>query len=138
MEEIIMKRLFKTLSIILVGVLTLFSLTSCITTTPAENQIQKNVLRDIGNFKTYRNIKVINLRSGIVLMEFEGYLTSKKDLEGDLNIIIMVGKDSYQLHYVRLAPEITYLSEQIDNTTTDPYHWKINVYATVPDVTFGV
>ena len=133
-----MKRLFKTLAIILVGVLTLVSLTSCIITTPAENQIQKNVLREIGNFKTYRNIKVINLRSGIVLMEFEGYLTSKRDSEGDLNIIIMVAKDEYQLHYVRTAPEITYLSEQITNTTTDPYHWKINVYATVPDVTFGV
>ena len=71
-------------------------------------------------------------------MEFEGYLTSKRDSEGDLNIIIRVGENEYQLHYVRVAPKITYLSEQITNTTTDPYHWKINVYATVPDVTFGV
>lgn len=82
-------------------------------------------------------LSIINLRSDKVLMEFKGYLTSKLDEEGDVNIMIMVAPDKYQLHYVRLADEITYLSEQIDNTSTDAYHWEINIYAILPEVKVG-
>ena len=68
--------------IIFIICLILFStLTSC---SPAEDKIQRNLLKDIGNFQTYRKITVINLRSGEILMEFEGYLTSKLDSEKDL------------------------------------------------------
>ena len=121
---------------ILLGLFLIVNVSSCALGGPAEDKIQHNVMRDISNFKTYRRIQVINLRSDKVLMEFEGYLTSKLDSEGDVNIMIMTGQDQYQLHYVRLAPEVTYISEQITNTTTDPYHWKINIYATVPDITW--
>ena len=111
----------------------IFGLSSC----RKEDQIQRNLLKDTGDFKTYRRITVINLRSDKVLMEFEGYLTTKLDDEKDVNIMIMIGPDKYQLHYVRLASEITYLCEQLDNTTTDPYHWKVSIYAIWPDVHVG-
>ena len=67
-------------------------------------------------------------------MEFEGYLTSKLDDEKDLNIIIKVGPDQYQLHYVRLAPEITYLSQQLDITPSSPYYYKVSIFAPYPVV----
>lgn len=127
-----MKKIFKIL-IFMMMVITVITLSSC----TKENTIQHNLLKDTGNFKTYRKITVINLRSDKVLMEFEGYLTSKLDSEGDVNIMIMTGPDEYQLHYVRLADEISYLSEQINNTHTDPYHWEINIYAILPDVNWG-
>ena len=121
------------LSILLVFVM-LFGLTSCkFSTQPKENTVQHNLLKETGDFKTYRKITVINLRSDKVLMEFEGYLTTKLDSEKDVNIIIMTGPDKYQLHYVRLADEITYLCEQVDNTSTDPYHWEISIYAIWPE-----
>lgn len=126
-----MKKLFLVFSLMFV---VLFGLTSC---EAKENVIQHNLLNETGNFKTYRKITIINLRSDKVLMEFKGYLTSKLDEEGDVNIMIMVAPDKYQLHYVRLADEITYLSEQIDNTSTDAYHWEINIYAILPEVKVG-
>lgn len=119
---------------IFVLVFLFIGLTSC---EAKENTVQHNLLNETGNFRTYRKITVINLRSDKVLMEFTGYLTSKLDSEGDVNIIIMTGPDQYQLHYVRLAAEVTYLSEQINNTHTDPYHWEINIYAILPDVKIG-
>lgn len=123
----------KILIMLLLCFIMIFGLSSC----KKEDQIQHNLLKDTGDFKTYRRITVINLRSDKVLMEFEGYLTTKLDNESDVNIMIMIGPDKYQLHYVRLAPEITYLCEQLDNTTSDPYHWKVSIYAIWPDVHVG-
>lgn len=106
------------------------SLTGC----RAEDQVQHNIMQDIGNFKTYRKVTVINLRSSEILMEFTGYLTTKLDSEGDVNIMIMIGPSKYQLHYVRLADEICYLSEQLDYTPTNPYEYKISIYAPIPKI----
>lgn len=129
-----MKKIFAILSLIVLAFVGVFTLSSC---SPYEDVIQSNLLRETGNFNTYRQITVINLRSDKVLMEFKGWLTSKLDEEGDVNIIIMTGPNQYQLHYVRLAPEVTYLSEQINNTSTDHYHYEINIYAIWPDVKIG-
>ena len=121
----------KFILLIVASIIMVFSLSSC----RREDQVQHNLLKETGDFKTYRKITVINLRSDKILMEFEGYLTTKLDDEKDVNIMIMIGPDKYQLHYVRLAGEITYLCEQLDNTSTDPYHWKISIYAILPEIT---
>ena len=125
------KKILMILSLFFVGLFCFSTLTSC---SPAEDKIQRNLLRDIGNFQTYRKITVINLRSGEILMEFEGYLTSKLDSEKDLNIMIRISEGEYQLHYVRLATEITYLSEQLDVTPSSPYYYKISIYVPYPKV----
>ena len=126
-------KIFKRLLLVFLFILTgagILTLSSC----NAEDVVQHNLLKDTGNFKTYRTITVINLRSGERLMEFEGYLTSKLDEEKDLNIMIKVGPDQYQLHYVRLAPEITYLSQQLDVTPSSPYYYKVSIFAPYPVV----
>ena len=128
--KLFLKRFFGCLAILFLGVGCVFGLSSC----RAEDQVQRNMMQDIGNFKTYRRITVINLRSNIVLMEFEGYITTKLDSEGDVNILIKVGPDKYQLHYVRLADEICYLSEQLDvSEGVGPYHHKITFYVPIPE-----
>ena len=127
-----MKKVFSFMLLGIIALIGVFTLSSCFE--PAESNVQHNLLQDTGNFKTYRKITVINTRRSEVLMEFEGYLTSKLDSEGDVNIIIKTGENSYQLHYVRLSQDISYLSEQLDYTYTDPYHWKISIYATLPQV----
>ena len=127
------KKLFLGLGLGLVALFGVFGMSSC----TKEDTIQHNLLKDTGNFKTYRKITVINLRSDKILMEFEGYLTTKLDSEKDVNIMIMTGPNTYQLHYVRLANEITYCCEQLDNTSTDPYHWKVTIYAILPEVEIG-
>ena len=123
----------KKIILILLFVFVLLGLTSC----RQEDQVQRNLLKQTADFQTYRKITVINLRSDKVLMEFEGYLTTKIDSEGDVNIMIMTGPNTYKLHYVRLADEICYLSEQLENSTTDPYHWEIRIYAIIPEIQIG-
>ena len=122
-----MRKLIKILLLLGVFVFT-FTLSSC----REMNQVQHNIIYETDNFRTYRKITVINLRSDKILMEFEGYLTTKIDSEGDVNIMIKIGEGQYKLHYVRLADEIVYLSEQLENTHTDPFHWEIRVYAVIP------
>lgn len=128
-----MKKIITILGLLFICIFSIIGLSSC----RRENTVQYNLLKETGDFKTYRKITVINLRSDRILMEFEGYLTTKLDDEKDVNIMIMIGPDKYQLHYVRLADEVTYVCEQLDNTTTDPYHWRVSVYAVLPDISIG-
>lgn len=99
--------------------------------------IQKNIQTDADSFNTYRKVTVINLRSDKVLLEIEGYISIKDSTEDELAIIIMTGRNQYKMHYVYTRSEIVYLVEQLENTTTDPYHWKIRIFAVTPDFDIG-
>lgn len=123
-------RKFLGMLMVLVGLVTLCS---CRT----EDTVQNNLLRQTGNFQTYRKISVINLRSDKILMEFEGYLTTKIDGDKDVDIMIMIGPGQYKLHYVHLADEVVYVCEQLENSTTDPYHWEIRIFVVAPDIILG-
>lgn len=100
-------------------------------------QVNENLRNQERNFEVYRRVTVINLRSDKILLEVEGYLHIKIDSDGDLNVTIMTGPKQYKLHYVSLAGEVVYVSEQLVNSTTDPYHWELRIFAITPDVEFG-
>lgn len=100
-------------------------------------QVNDNLRRQEANFEVYRQVTVINLRSDKILLEVEGYLHIKIDSDGDLNITIMVAPNTFKLHYVSLAGEVVYVSEQLENTTTNPYHWELRIFAITPDIEFG-
>ena len=99
--------------------------------------IKRNIQTNADSFNTYRKVTVINLRSDKVLLEIEGYISIKDSNENELAIIIQTGKNQYKMHYVYTGSEIVYLVEQLENTTTDPYHWKIRIFAITPDAEFG-
>lgn len=99
--------------------------------------IQHNISKDSDGFNTYRKVTVINLRSDKVLLEIEGFISIKDSTSDELAIIIKTGHDQYKMHYVYTGSEIVYLVEQLENTTTDPYHWKIRIFAVVPDLEVG-
>lgn len=122
----------KIISLILT-ILCVFGLSSC---NEAAN-IQYNIAYQSDNFETYRRITVINLRSDIVLLQVEGYLSIKNSTESELAVIIKTGKDKYQMHYVYTGAEIVYLVEQLEPSNTDPYHWEIRVFATIPEIDWG-
>lgn len=123
----------KRLLAVLVLMVSLVLLSGC---QPAE-QVNNNLRQQEANFEIYRQVTVINLRSDRILLEVEGYLHIKIDDDGDLNITIMVGPGKYKLHYVSLAGEVVYVSEQLENASTDPYHWEIRIFAITPDIEFG-
>lgn len=103
----------------------------------AAEQVNQNLRTQEANFEVYRQVTVINLRSDKILLEVEGYLHIKIDSDGDLNITIMTGPKQYKLHYVSLAGEVVYVSEQLENATTDPYHWELRIFAITPDIEIG-
>lgn len=122
----------KIISLILT-ILCVFGLSSCNEAT----NIQYNIAYQSDNFKTYRRITVINLRSDTVLLQVEGYLSIKDSTESELAVIIKTGKDKYQMHYIYTGAEIVYLVEQLEPSNTDPYHWEIRVFATIPEIDWG-
>ena len=102
----------------------------------AEN-IQHNIQVESDNFSTYRRVTVINLRSDNVLLQIEGYISIKDSTDDELAIIIKTSPKEYKMHYVYTGSEIVYLVEQLENTSTDPYHWNIKIFAVIPDIELG-
>lgn len=125
-----MKRIFRIILCVIFILTTVFCVSAC---NDAE-QIQQNISRQSDSFNTYRKVTVINLRSDKILLEVEGYLSIKDSTDKELAIIIQTGKNEYKMHYVFVGSEIVYLVEQLENTTTDPYHWYIRIHAVLPDI----
>lgn len=40
----------------------------------------------------------------------------------------------YKMHYVYIGGEVVYLVKQKENSTTDPYHWDIRIFAEFPRI----
>ena len=102
----------------------------------ASDTVKHNIGKDADNFNTYRKVSVINLRSDKILMEVEGYISIKDSTEKELAVIKIAPKE-YKMHYIYLASEVVYLVEQLENTSTDQYHWKISIYAVKPEIIGG-
>lgn len=118
----------------ILSIVSLFTLTFALSGCNDADQIQHNISQKSDRFETYRKVTVINLRSDKILLEVAGYISIKDSTDNELAIIIMTGPNQYKMHYVYLGSEIVYLVEQIENTTTDPYHWYIRIHAILPEI----
>lgn len=108
----------------------MMSLSSC----NASGVVNHNLRKKANNFSVYRRFTAMNLRNNYKLLEVEGYLAIANDEDGDINITIRTGDDSYLLNYVHMKSEwTTYMVEQLENSHTDPYHYEIHWFAIVPD-----
>mgnify|MGYP004621820089 FL=1 len=125
-----MKRTFRIILYVIFALTILFVASSC----NDAGCVQKNIEMKSDTFSTYRKVTVINLRSDKILLEVEGYLSIKDSTDKELAIIIQTGKNEYKMHYVYVGSEIVYLVEQLENTTTDPYHWYIRIHAVLPEI----
>lgn len=125
-----MKKTFRFILYVIFALTILFVASSC----NDAGCVQKNIEMKSDTFSTYRKVTVINLRSDKILLEVEGYLSIKDSTDKELAIIIQTGKNEYKMHYVYVGSEIVYLVEQLENTTTDPYHWYIRIHAVLPEI----
>lgn len=124
---------FKYLIGLFLAVLCLIGLVAC---NEADN-IRHNIAEKSDNFETYRRITVINLRSDAILLQVEGYIAIKDSTDSELAVIIRTGKNEYKMHYIYTGAEIVYLVEQLEPSSTDPYHWEIRIFAVKPDISWG-
>lgn len=81
-----------------------------------------------GNFNTYRRVVFYNVRLGETVFACEGYCHIKIDKDGDVEIVVKIGENTYLRHYLGQKEDITYFSEQLTGnySDTDKYRYKIS------------
>lgn len=87
-----------------------------------------NVSKEADSFKVKRRITFINLRSDEYLFSIIGNC-SVQDGYGnsnhELTLICKVGESKYQKHMLYIAPETTYVVEQLDYSEVSKYDYEI-------------
>lgn len=97
----------------------------------------QNVSRQADQFKVMRRIVFINGITDKYLLEIQGYCSlGNFDSEKELSVTCKVGDNLYKKHFLGLSDNVTYVSEQIDPISTDPFHYKIifRPETLVPDI----
>ena len=84
-----------------------------------------NISKEADNFNVYRQIKVINCQSDIVILEFEGWCSIFKDnSDNQLEITYRVGEEKYYKDFIGLNDRVTYVVTQLDGSNVDKYHYE--------------
>lgn len=122
---------FTKLTIALVMVLLLiFSVCSC---TSAE-MVNHNLSQAADNFQVIRKITVYNARTDLIVLEMEGAMSLSNNTTSELVVTCMTGPNQYKKNYIYLNEYVIYVVEDISNTVTDPYHYKVHFYTPLPDI----
>lgn len=102
--------------------------------------VTHNIQQDADRFQVYRRMTFVNLYTGELLYSAEGYFsvqtTYRNDYQGqqEIGLIFKVNQDEYKMHYFSVNQHTAYVIEQLENTTTNPYFWKIIWYVPLPNI----
>ena len=105
--------------------------------------VRHNIQTDANKFEVYRKMTFVNLYTNELLYSAEGYFsvqtTYSNDYQGQqvIGLVFKIGKDEYKMDYFSIDNNVTYVIEQIENTTTNPYHWQIVWYVAMPEIVGG-
>ena len=119
----------KFIAMILVALVMVTCLVGC---SEADN-VNYNLSQAADNFEVVRKITVYNARTDMIIMEMEGAMSLSNNSTSELVVTCMVGPNQYKKNYVYLNDYVIYVVEDITNTVTDPYHYKIHFYTALPD-----
>lgn len=101
--------------------------------------MKHNIQMEANKFNVYRKITFVNLYTGQLLYSAEGYFslqtTYQNDYQGqqEIGLVFNVAKDEYKMDYFSIAENVCYVIEQLENTTGDPYYYKIVWYIAIPE-----
>ena len=101
--------------------------------TAAEN-VNHNLSEKADNFEVVRKITVYNARTDLIVMEMEGLMSLSNNSSNELVVTCKTGPDTYKKNYVYLNEYVIYVVEDITDSVTDPYHYKIHFYTAMPDI----
>ena len=127
------KKIFSLLLILLLPMLFLF--VGC----SQADTVKHNIQEDANKFNVYRRVTFVNLYTNQPLYSAEGYFSVQTTFENDyqgqqeIGLVFKVGKNEYKMDYFSIDNNVAYVIEQTENTTTNPYHWKITWYVAIPD-----
>lgn len=117
-----MKKTFITL--ILVAGIILTTLTGCSWESEAD-VASYNISQEADNFNVYRKVSVINNQSDVVMLEFEGWCSIRKDnTDNQLEITYRAGEETYYKDFIGLNDRTTYVITQIDGSNVDKYYYE--------------
>ena len=120
----------KFIALILVAVCLCTCLVGC---TKADN-VNHNLSQAADNFQVTRKITVYNARTDMIILEMEGNMSLSNNTTNELVVTCMTGPSQYKKNYVYLNEQVIYVVEDITDTVTDPYHYKVHFYTALPDI----
>ena len=123
-------KIISSILLFLVMVTIMISFTGCFWR--KSDTVQYNIQKEADYFNVYRRMTFINLRTGDVLYEAEGYFSLQDTSSSEIGLIFRVDKDEYKINYFSKHENVAYIIEQIENTHTNPYFYEIKIYATLP------
>ena len=113
--------------IVLIGCI---GLCSC---SQADN-VNHNLSQSADNFECLRKITVYNARTDLIIMEMEGYMSLSNNTTNELVVTCKTDVNEYRKNYIYLNEYVIYVVEDITNTSTDPFHYKVHFYTALPDM----
>ena len=105
--------------------------------------MKHNIQVEADKFNVYRKMTFINLYTNELLYSAEGYFSIQTTFENEyqgqqeIGLVFKVGENEYKMDYFSVANNVTYVIEQLENTTGNPYYWKIVWYVPLPDNVIG-
>lgn len=105
--------------------------------------VKNNIQKDADKFDVYRKMTFVNLYTNELLYSAEGYFsvqtTYSNDYQGqqEIGLVFKIGKNEYKMDYFSIDNNVVYVIEQVENTTTNPYHWHIVWYVPIPVIVGG-
>lgn len=114
--------------------LVIMCLVGCLTGCSEAANVNHNLSQAADNFQVIRKITVYNARTDLIIMEMEGAMSLSNTSTSELVVTCMTGPSTYKKNYIYLNEYVIYVVEDITGTVTDPYHYKIHFYTTLPDI----
>lgn len=86
--------------------------------------VSHNISKAADNFEITRRIVFYNGITGDYMLEIVG-LCSQEPIERRLAVTCKVGPTEYKKHFLGLSDNVTYFSEQIEGSKTNPHHYRV-------------
>ena len=115
-------------------ILVVLCLCTCLVGCSEADNVNHNLSQAADNFQVTRKITVYNARTDMIILEMEGNMSLSNNTTNELVVTCMTGPSQYKKNYVYLNEYVIYVVEDITDTVTDPYHYKVHFYTALPDI----
>ena len=114
--------------------LAIMMMATCLVGCSEADNVNHNLNQAADSFQVTRKITVYNARTDMIILEMEGNMSLSNNATNELVVTCMTGPNQYKKNYVYLNEYVIYVVEDITDTVTDPYHYKVHFYTALPDI----
>ena len=119
---------------IIAVLLAVMMMATCLVGCSEADNVNHNLSQAADNFQVTRKITVYNARTDMIILEMEGNMSLSNNTTNELVVTCMTGPSQYKKNYVYLNEYVIYVVEDITDTVTDPYHYKVHFYTALHDI----